>query len=175
GDELDQIRQAFVDKSGDKPNPDLPGPSEYPEPYASRQLGLRAEVTRLTGPRRTDPDKRWSWQLRGLRLYEAPAVVYVYTDRAFFFQHDGLNVWPAFDCGLVSENIMLLATKSGLGTSAQAQAVHHPAILRKVLRHPRLQTHTCGDSHRLSGHGRPHERDPFSPRPAGKRSQVVRV
>jgi nitroreductase len=33
----------------------------------------------------------------------------------------------------VAENIMLLATKYGLGTIAQIQAVGHPNVLRKVL------------------------------------------
>jgi nitroreductase len=44
-----------------------------------------------------------------------------------------LNIWPVFDCGLVAENIMLLATRYGLGTIAQIQAVVYPDVLRKVL------------------------------------------
>jgi nitroreductase len=42
-------------------------------------------------------------------------------------------MWPLFDCGLVAENIMLLATRYGLGTVAQIQAVAYPDVLRKVL------------------------------------------
>ncbi len=38
-----------------------------------------------------------------------------------------------FDCGLVAQNIMLLATHYGLGTIVQAQAVHYPNVLRQML------------------------------------------
>ena len=71
--------------------------------------------------------------MQGLRLFEAPCVVYIYTDRPFYQQSDRLNIWPVFDCGLVAENIMLLATAHGLGTIAQIQAVLYPDVLRKVL------------------------------------------
>jgi nitroreductase len=37
---------------------------------------------------------------------------------------------------MVVENIMLLATKYGLGTILQAQAVVHPDVLRKILAIP---------------------------------------
>lgn len=71
--------------------------------------------------------------MQGLRLFGAPCVIYIYIDRSFYRQGDGLNIWPVFDCGLVAENIMLLATKYGLGTVPQIQAVVYPNVLRKVL------------------------------------------
>ncbi len=71
--------------------------------------------------------------MQGLRLFEAPCAIYIYVDRSFYWQGDKLNVWPMFDCGLIAENIMLLATRYGLGTIPQIQAVHYPDVLREVL------------------------------------------
>lgn len=85
---------------------------------------------------REDKERRKWWLLQGLRLFEAPCVIYVLIDRSLYLQGDGPNVWPVFDCGLVSENIMLLAPRYGLGTIAQIQAVAYPDTLRKTLRIP---------------------------------------
>ena len=79
------------------------------------------------------------WESRRVQNYQhfgAPAVIYLLTAREFYYQTKGLNVWALYDCGSAVENIMLLATQFGLGTIAQAQAVVHPDILRKVLGTP---------------------------------------
>jgi nitroreductase len=133
GTKLEEIRQAFVERVEEPPNPDIPRPREFPEPYNTRRRVLGSKVFELKGISRDDKEKRRWWQLQGLRLFEAPCVIYIYIDRSFYLQGDGLNIWPIFDCGLVAENIMLLATKYGLGTIAQIQAVGHPTVLRKVL------------------------------------------
>ncbi|MBL7119344.1 MAG: nitroreductase [Dehalococcoidia bacterium] len=133
GKKLEDIRQAFLEKAGDEANPDLAGPREFPEPYGSRPLALGMKIAEVTQVRREDSGMRRWWQTQGLRLYGAPAAIYVYTDRSFCFQRDSLNVWPIFDCGLVAENIMLLAAKYGLGTVPQMQAVHYPDVLRELL------------------------------------------
>ena len=132
GNKLEEIRQAFLEKAGGESNPDLPGPRGFPEPYGSRVRSLGITMADAMATRRRDSEKK-QWWLQGLGLYGAPAAIYVYTERSFCFQPDSLNVWPIFDCGLVSQNIMLLATKYGLGTIPQAQAVHHPDVLRKAL------------------------------------------
>ena len=43
------------------------------------------------------------------------------------------NVYAIFDCGLIAQNIMLLAVKYGLGTIAAASAVRYPDVLRQIL------------------------------------------
>jgi nitroreductase len=91
------------------------------------------KVLELKGISREDKEKRIWWILQGLRLFGAPCVIYIYIGRSFYQQGDRLNSWPLFDCGLVAENIMLLATKYGLGTVPQIQAVLYPDVLRKVL------------------------------------------
>ena len=133
GRNLEEIRGAFVERVEEPPNTDIPRPGEFPEPYDTRRRVLGRKVFELKGISREDKEKRRWWQLQGLRLFEAPCVIYIYIDRSFYLQGDGLNIWPIFDCGLVAENIMLLATKYGLGTIAQIQAVGHPGVLRKVL------------------------------------------
>ena len=133
GKKLEEIRQAFVEKAKEEPNPDIPIAREFPQPYDTRRRLLGRRVLELKGISREDKEKRMWWLLQGLRLFGAPYVIYIYIDRSFYRQGDGLNVWPVFDCGLVAENIMLLATKYGLGTIAQIQAVVYPAVLRKVL------------------------------------------
>jgi len=132
GNKLEEIRQVFLEKAGGESNPDLPGPREFPEPYGSRVRSLGITMADAMAARRRDSEKN-QWWLKGFGLYGAPAAIYVYTERSFCFQPDSLNVWPIFDCGLVSQNIMLLATKYGLGTIPQAQTVHHPDVLRKAL------------------------------------------
>jgi nitroreductase len=135
GKKLEEIRQAFVDKAAaaQEDNPDIPRPREFPQPYDTRYRVVSRKVLELKGISREDKEKRKRWVLQGLRLFEAPCAIYIYIGRSFYQQGDTLNIWPLFDCGLVAENIMLLATRYGLGTIPQIQAVVYPDVLRKVL------------------------------------------
>jgi nitroreductase len=127
---LEEIRQGFLQKGAAGTIPDVPRPPEFPGQYAERIRGLD-KLNRL--------DAKGDWESRRVQNYKhfgAPAVIYLLTAREFYYQTKGLNVWALYDCGSVVENIMLLATQYGLGTIAQAQAVVHPDILRKVLGTP---------------------------------------
>jgi len=135
GKKLEEIRQAFVEKAAaaEEDNPDIPRPREFPQPYDARYRAIGRKVLELKGISREDKERRRWWILQGLRLFKAPCAIYIYIDRSFYRQGDTLNIWPVFDCGLVAENIMLLATRYGLGTIAQIQAVVYPDVLKKVL------------------------------------------
>ncbi|MFC1986084.1 nitroreductase [Chloroflexota bacterium] len=133
GRELEEIRRGFIERTEEEPAPDITRPQEFPELYDARRRTLTAKHHEIKGIRREDREGRGWWRLYGLRHFGAPIVIYICIDRSFYFQGEGVNVWPIFDCGLVAENIMLLATKYGLGTVAQAQAVVYPEVLRKVL------------------------------------------
>jgi nitroreductase len=134
GTKLKEIRQAFAEKaSAEEPNPDIPLVAEFPQPYDTRRRVLGRKIFELKGIRREDKEKRMWWLLQGLRSFEAPCVIYIYIDRSFYLEGGKPNIWPVFDCGSVAENIMLLATRYGLGTVAQIQAVLYPDVLRKVL------------------------------------------
>jgi len=135
GKKLEEIRQGFVEKAttAAADNPDIPRPRGFSQPYDTRYRALGRKVLELKGISREDREKRMRWILQGLRSFEAPCVIYIYIDRTLYQQGDMLNIWPLFDCGLVAENIMLLATAQGLGTVAQIQTVLYPDVLRKVL------------------------------------------
>jgi len=136
GSKLEEIKQSFVAKLDEEPKLDIARPWGFPEPYASRTGRLMATEQKIKGIKREDREGRGWWRLQGLKSYGAPCVIYICIDRAFYFQDEGINAWLLFDCGLVAENIMLLATDYGLGTVAQAQAVQYPDVLRKALAIP---------------------------------------
>jgi nitroreductase len=126
GKPLEQIRAAFLESSV-SPLPDVPRPPEFPERYADRIRVLDRQNRLVT---RKDWESR---RVQNFRHFGAPAVVYLLTGREFYYQAKGLNVWALYDCGAVAQNIMLLATKHGLGTVVQAQAAAYPDIVRQVL------------------------------------------
>ncbi len=133
GKKLDEIKRAFVDNAEEAPVPDIKRPQQYPESYATRYRAMAAKFLEVRGIQREDRIGRGWWRLQGLKLFGAPTVIYICIDRLFYFQDAGINVWPIFDCGLVAQNIMLLALEYGLGTIPQAQSVLYPNILRRVL------------------------------------------
>jgi len=138
GRKVEEIGQAFIEKAkaAEQMNPDLAAPREFPEPYDTRRRAVGRKLFEVKGIRREDTEQRMLWGFQGLKLFEAPNVIYIYIDRSFYFQGNSTNVWPVFDCGLVAENIMLLATDYGLGTVPEIQAVLYPDVLRKILRIP---------------------------------------
>ena len=135
GRKLEEIRQAYIEKAEkEEPlNPEIPVPQELPETYTERSRAVGRKIFELKGISREDKEKRRQWRLQGLKLFGAPSVIYIYIDRSVYFQGDSSNAWPIFDCGMVAENIMLLAIKYGLGTIPELQAVSYPDVLRKTL------------------------------------------
>jgi nitroreductase len=135
GNILDNIRQAFIESANANkaPNPDIPWPSEFPEPYSVRRRAIGKKLFEIRSIGREDKAKRRWWMLQGLSLFGAPNAIYVCIDRSLYHVSDPLNVWPILDCGLIVENILLLAVKYGLGTIPQAQAVVYPDVLRNIL------------------------------------------
>ncbi len=132
GARLEAIKEAFLTRRGSGAQPDFRGPDHFAGVYKARFQDLAARMTEAG--KRGKPDKEsGEWYLQGPRLYGAPAAIYILIDRSLYEQAGGLNVWPIFDCGLVAQNIMLLATHYGLGTIVQAQAVHYPNVLRQML------------------------------------------
>jgi nitroreductase len=157
GSKLEEIKQSFIAKLDETPALDIVHPWGFPEPYASRTGRLMATEQKIKGIRREDREGRGWWRVQGLENYGAPCVIYILIDRAFYFQDRGVNAWLLFDCGLLAENIMLLATSYGLGTVAQAQAVHYPDVLRKALDIPESKLFVIGIAI-----GYPDELDPIN-------------
>ena len=127
---LENIRKGFLERSSTSPSPDVPRPPEFPERYAARIRVLDKQNRLVTS-------KDWeSRRVQNFKHYGAPAVIYLLTRREFYYQSKGLNVWALYDCGSVVQNLLLLATKHGLGTIVQAQAAVYPDVLRKELEIP---------------------------------------
>ncbi len=133
GSKLEEIKLGFLEKADEETILDIVRPQEFPEPFDSRRRNLARKELEILGIRREDKEGRGWWRLQNLRNYGAPCVIYICIERAFYFQSKGVNSWPVFDCGLIAENIMLLATNYGLGTVAQAMAVSYPKVIRRVL------------------------------------------
>jgi nitroreductase len=156
GTKLEEIKQSFIAKLDGEPKLDIARSFDFPEPYASRIGRLMGTEQKIKGIKREDREGRGWWRLQGLKNYGAPCVIYICIDRAFYFQEE-INAWLLFDCGLVAENIMLLATDYGLGTVAQAQAVQYPDVLRKALDIPDSKLFVIGIAI-----GYPDDKDPIN-------------
>lgn len=142
GSMLEDIRQATIKRAVDETlnkneamriYPDFHMPRKYPDIYDMRKHAIGKTIFEVKGIERGNKEKRAWWSLQELKCFDVPSVIYICTDRSYYFQESGVNVWPIFDCGLVAENIMLLATKYGLGTMASAASVMYPDILRNML------------------------------------------
>lgn len=146
GKPLEEINQAFLRTAEEigGMQPDLAAPQVFPDRHDARRRVLGRKVFELMGIGREDREKRVEWSMRGLSAFGAPNVIYIYTDRALCYQEGGLTVWPAFDCGLVAQNIMLLAPEYDLGTVPAIQAVAYPDVLRKVLGIPDSKVFVLG-------------------------------
>jgi nitroreductase len=133
GKKLDEIKQVFTEKSTELPNFDFYMPFQYPEPYNTRRKGVLKGLMALKGIEREDKEKRMQFTMDGNRMWGAPAVIYICTDASLYRQGENVNVWPLFDCGLLAENIMLLATAHGLGTAPLIQAAIYADEVRRIL------------------------------------------
>jgi nitroreductase len=138
GETVEKIRKAYLEKAqaGRMMNPDLAAPRGFPEPYNARRRGVGIGLFKVMGIQREETEKRVAWGLEGMKMFGAPCVIFIYTERSFYHQDEGLNVWPVFDCGLIAQSIMVLAPKYGLGTVPAIQAVAYPDVIRKVLSLP---------------------------------------
>ncbi len=136
GTKLEEIKHAYLANSTSKPCFDVPIPFKYPEPWNSRQAAVMAGILGKMGVAREDKQKRSEWALNAFKLWGAPSCIYVMLDRSFYAADGSTNVWNLFDCGLITQNILLIATANGLGSIPAIQPVLYPDILRKILNIP---------------------------------------
>jgi nitroreductase len=133
GRKLEEIRQAFIARTDEEPHLDVGRPKSFPEPYKSRMRSLvnrdAAAIQKAGG---NNDVNKWRPQ-QGSKLYGAPCIIYILIDKSMYEMEGYRNVWSVFDCGLVAENIMLLAVKYGLGTIAAMQVAKYPDLIRKIL------------------------------------------
>ncbi|MBI2853658.1 MAG: nitroreductase [Chloroflexi bacterium] len=147
GEPLARIKKGF-ELASEKSNwnPDINPPENFPEPYDTRRREIGRKMLEIKGIAREDTVRRRWWALQTMQLFGAPAAIYIYTDRGYMLQGrtEPSNIWPAFDCGMVAQNIMLLAVGHGLGTIAEIRAVSYPNVLREVLGLPDSKVFVLG-------------------------------
>jgi nitroreductase len=133
GAKLQEIKDAFIANAAKPMVTDMPPVLHYPEPWDSRRRVAVSGILEKLGIKREDKQRRIEFGLAGMRLWNAPAAIYVMMDRGFYQYDNTTNVWPIFDCGLITQDIMLLATHYGLGSIPAVQTVMYPEILREKL------------------------------------------
>ena len=133
GAKLEEIKNAYIENSARMPAMDINISLDYPEPWASRRAAVMAGVLEKLGIVREDKQKRMEFWIHGFNLWGAPSCIYIMIERDFYYANNATNHWNIFDCGLIAENIMLLATEYGLGTIPAIQPVLYADIQRKLL------------------------------------------
>ncbi len=130
GEALDKARQANLDAFA-KWTPFTPGiplpAGKWVEPYRGRQLALGIELFRLLGVGRDDSAGKIAWAEKGLRFFDAPAVILICVDES---DEDTVYI---FDCGTVAQTIALAALPYGLGTCIQRHITNYPEALRAAV------------------------------------------
>lgn len=108
------------------PSPDVPFPTNYPEPYASHRKACAKALYDVMGVRRDDGPARHAAYLRNFVAFDAPHVALVGIDRRF-------EGWAMLDVGCWLDSLMLLAQEEGVASCAQASLSLYPDVVREVL------------------------------------------
>lgn len=102
----------------------------YSGQYRERQIELAKTVYGLMNIARDDQEGRMEWDLRGMRFFDAPAVILICLDEAIYNSESHL---PLFDAGIVTGSIVLLAVDHGLGSCIQGATVQYSEALKLAL------------------------------------------
>ena len=109
--------------------PDVPDRS-YTAKYRESQIALAKMLYGLMHIARDDQEGRMQWHLKGMRFFDAPAVILICLDESNYNRY---NLLPLFDAGIVTQSIVLLALEHGLGTCIQGASVQYSEALRLAL------------------------------------------
>jgi nitroreductase len=136
GAKLDEVKAATLAAATETPKMDIPLSAIYPEPWRSRYSAMMRGVQEKLGITREDKQKRADWNVWGMKLWGAPSCIYVLIDKSLYNASETPNWLNIFDCGSVTQTIMLLAVEHGLGSLPALLPVIYPDTLRKVLELP---------------------------------------
>ena len=134
GKVLEKLKRANIERFelGETPLPDVPLES-YTDIYRKRQVDLAIQLFQLLGIAREDKEKRNDWLKKGIRFFDAPAVIIISVDKSHGSEHSMIAV------GAVIQTIALAALNYGLGTCAQDQGVFYPEVVRRFTGIPESQ------------------------------------
>ncbi len=131
GESLEIARKTNVEQTlaGSQMLPNVPG-QLYTGRYRERQVELGKMFYGLMHIEWHDQEGRMQWHLRGMRFFDAPALILICLDESVYNNESQL---PLFDVGLVTQSIVLLAQELGLGTCIQGITVAYPEALKRAL------------------------------------------
>ena len=131
GESLEIVRRTNVEQTlaGAQMLPDVPA-QLYTGRYRERQVELGKVFYGLMHIERGNQEGKLQWHLRGMRFFDAPAVILICLDESVYSRESQL---PLFDAGLVTQSIVLLALGHGLGTCIQGISVAYPEALKRAL------------------------------------------
>ena len=131
GETLDNIRRGNVEMltSGVKPHPE-DGLIQYEGIYRQRQVDSGVRLYKLMGIAREDREKRFEWEQRGFRFFDAPVGIILAAEKLINPLHS------QFDIGAMTHNICLAALNYGLDTCIHRQGVMFPEVVRKYTKIP---------------------------------------
>ncbi|MBW1799735.1 MAG: nitroreductase [Deltaproteobacteria bacterium] len=123
----------------EKPCPDLPEPTSWPEAEAARIAYLLKKRAEATGSDLNDPEALKEARKKNSGFYGAPHAIYL-------FQDASLSQWSLFDLGLFAQSVMLAAKAKGIGTVPQAFATDYARYIKKFLSIPETKRLVIGIS-----------------------------
>jgi nitroreductase len=126
GKVLENIRRVNIEKLdiGIMPYPDVC--TEMPHgQYKDRSVAVAMQLYDSLNIRRDDMKARTEWQHAGSRYFDAPAVIFIASDRALSMEY------TQFCIGALTQSICLAAIDYGLGTCIEIQGIIYPDVIRK--------------------------------------------
>ena len=108
------------------PSPDVPFPSDYPEPYGTHRRACGRALYEAMGVARDDAAGRQAAWLRNFVAFDAPHVALVGLDGRF-------GLYGALDVGCWLQTLLLLAREAGVSACAQASLSLYPQGSRAIL------------------------------------------
>ncbi|MBL9020646.1 MAG: nitroreductase [Myxococcales bacterium] len=108
------------------PSPDVPFPTDYPEPYGTHRRACGRALYEAMGVARDDTAGRQAAWLRNFVAFDAPHVAIVGFDTRF-------DLYAALDVGCWLQTVLLLAREEGVSACAQASLSLYPKVSREIL------------------------------------------
>lgn len=134
GEVLDNIRRGNVEKMvlGVEQHWDVPLAS-FEGKYKQRQVEVAIQLYALLGIAREDKEKRDEWVKKCARYFDAPAAIFLYSDRSV------QEASSQFDIGAITQTICLAALNYGLGTCIEGIGVWYPDVVKKFAKIPQTK------------------------------------
>lgn len=140
GAATERFRGAMLQQANSPPEtPDFDWPTAYEGLYQQRRRECGLALYDAVGVAKGDRVASARQGLENFRLFGAPHVAIVTTERA-------LGTYGAVDCGAFVSNLMLAATSLGIATIAQAALASRPAVVRELFDLPGSRLVVCGVS-----------------------------